>query len=92
MLRRAQVRPEKIALSSANCGSGESLNWRTRCDSRAWASQTRCTELTLIPAPWPCEPSGLLSIRRRSRQGAVYHALRNLASQAWDARNNRNAV
>jgi len=34
---------------ATNCGSLESLNWRTRCGAKPWARQMRCTEETLMP-------------------------------------------
>jgi hypothetical protein len=47
--RRVDVEADDVSDLGGDCGSLESLNWRTRCGCRPCERQMRCTELTLTP-------------------------------------------
>ena len=64
---------------AANCGSLDSLNWRTRCGCRPWRRQMRCTELTLMPVAvaimaavqWVAAAGGSVKVRATTRSATA---------------------
>jgi hypothetical protein len=74
--RGQAARPTTSFSLSANFGSLESSNWRTRCGARPWLCQMCCTEETLMPVAlaiaaavqWVASPGGSPACMDRSCQ------------------------
>src|SRR5512134_3841808 len=75
MRRRVDIEADHVLNLSANFGSLESLNWRTRCGARPWLRQMRCTEEMLIPVAlaiaaavqWVASPGGSPAVNSTTR-------------------------